>query len=115
VNVQKFNLPKSQINKEGDERIFFIFFSLYTTKIIGLKIFQILFASLQLNNKNKTSFFGKKNLRNIRPLQPPPQVTPICSIKISSISTFMSDKVPFHPNGNCYAIGTSHDLDHYRV
>lgn len=23
----------------------------------------------------------------------------------------MSDKVPFHANGNCYAIGTSHDLE----
>lgn len=44
-------------------------------------------------------------------MQPPPQVTLKCSIKILSISTFMSDKVPFHANGNCYAIGTSHDLE----
>jgi hypothetical protein len=44
-------------------------------------------------------------------LQPRPQVTSTFSIKILSISTFIRDKVSFNANGNCYAIGTSHDLD----
>lgn len=44
-------------------------------------------------------------------MQPIPQVTPMCSIKMLSISTVMKDKVYFPVNEKSYAIGTSHDLD----
>ena len=56
------NEKVSLTKKEKKDFFLWFFFCLHTIKIIGLKIFHILFASLQLNNENKMFILRQKNI-----------------------------------------------------
>lgn len=74
----KFNLPKSQINKEGEENFFIFFLSLHHQNNRSENITTFSFAPPQLSSQKEE--FSEKNIGwvYLLPSKPlPPQVTPM--------------------------------------